>query len=112
MASPIIKSADKQDAKSFLAELKANQSDVEKEKIQRYFRAEAGAKRKDKFMGIRMGTLFEISKRYTEMPVDDLEKLLESPIHEVRAGAVSIMNQAAKIKKTSDKRRKELYDLY
>jgi 3-methyladenine DNA glycosylase AlkD len=101
-----------QDAKSFLAELKANQSNAEREKLQRYFKVEPGAKEKDKFMGIRMGTLFSISKCFTDMPIRDLEKLLESDIHEVRAGAVSIMNQAAKIKKTSEARRKELFDLY
>lgn len=101
-----------QTAKAFLAELKANQSDREREKLQRYFKTEEGAREKDKFMGIRMGTLFAISKRYGEMPVKDLESLLESPVHEVRAGAVSIMNQAAKIRKTSESRRKEFYDLY
>jgi 3-methyladenine DNA glycosylase AlkD len=101
-----------QNAKSFIAELKAKQSDVEKIKLQRYFRPEPNAKEKDQFIGIRMGTLFAISKRYIDMPVKELESLLESPIHEVRAGAVSIMNQCAKIKKTDDTRRKELYGLY
>ena len=101
-----------QTAKSFLAELKKNQSDAERQKLQRYFKPEPGAKEKDQFMGIRMGTLFAISKLYTDMPVKELESLLESPVHEVRAGAVSIMNQAAKIKKTPEARRKELYDLY
>lgn len=101
-----------QTAKAFLAELKANQSDKEREKLQRYFKPEPAAKEKDLFMGIRMGTLFAISKRYTDMSVKEIEKLLESHVHEVRAGAVSIMNQAAKIRKTSDARRKELYELY
>lgn len=101
-----------QTAKAFLAELKANQSDREKEKLQRYFKTEPGVKEKDQFMGIRMGTLFSISKKYGDMPIKDIESLLESPIQEVRAGAVSIMNQAAKIKKTPQARRKEFYDLY
>jgi 3-methyladenine DNA glycosylase AlkD len=105
-------SSPKQTARAFLAELKANQSDREREKLQRYFKPEAALKEKDQFMGIRMGTLFAISKRYVEMPVKDLESLLESPVHEVRAGAVSVMNQAAKIKKTPEARRKEFYDLY
>jgi 3-methyladenine DNA glycosylase AlkD len=107
---PIKLSAD-QSAKAFIAELKANQSDMEKQKLQRYFKAEPGQP-KDEFMGIRMGTLFAISKKFTDMPVKDLEKLLESKVHEVRAGAVSIMNQAARIKKTDEQRRKDLYDLY
>src|SRR5688500_5507244 len=107
---PVSPSPD-QSAKAFLSELESNQSDAEKQKLQRYFKQETGQP-KDEFMGIRMGTLFAISKRFTDMTVKDLEKLLESSTHEVRAGAVSIMNQAARIKKTSEERRKELYELY
>lgn len=103
--------APRQTAKAFMAELNANQSDVEKQKLQRYFKPQPGQE-KDQFMGIRMGTLFAISKRFTDMPVKDLEKLLESPVHEVRAGAVSVMNQAARLKNITESRRKELYDLY
>jgi 3-methyladenine DNA glycosylase AlkD len=46
------------------------------------------------------------------MPLSEIEKLLESPIHEVRAGAVSIMDWQARSKKISAERRKELFDLY
>lgn len=106
-----VKLSTDQSAKAFLAELKSSQSDAEKLKLQRYFRPEPGQP-KDEFMGIRMGTLFAISKKFTDMKVKDLEKLLESSVHEVRAGAVSIMNQAARIKKSTEERRKELYELY
>lgn len=46
------------------------------------------------------------------MPVSEIEKLLESPVHEVRAGAVSIMDKASRNKKLTESRRKEFYDLY
>ena len=46
------------------------------------------------------------------MPVDEIERLMESPIHEVRAGAMSIMGQCAKGKKCSEDRLEELYELY
>ena len=46
------------------------------------------------------------------MTPDEIEKLLESKIHEVRAGALSIMDKQARSKKTTPERRKELYDLY
>ena len=46
------------------------------------------------------------------MPLEEVEKLLESAIHEARVGAVSIMDYQARSKKTSEKRRKELFDLY
>ena len=63
-------------------------------------------------MGVKMGQLFELAKKYSEMPVSEIEKLLESDIHEVRAGAVSIMDKASRDKKTTEQRRKEFFDLY
>ncbi len=63
-------------------------------------------------MGMPMGTLFAVSKDFAGMSVGELEKLLESPVHEVRAGALSIMNKEAMSKRTSESRRKDLYDLY
>ena len=38
--------------------------------------------------------------------------MLESPIHEVRAGAISIMDKASRSKKISDTRLAEFYNLY
>jgi 3-methyladenine DNA glycosylase AlkD len=46
------------------------------------------------------------------MPPEEIEKLLESPLHEVRAGALSIMDKQARRKRTPESRRKELFDLY
>jgi len=66
----------------------------------------------DKIMGVRMGQVFALAKEFIEMPPAEIEKLLESPIHEVRVGAVSIMDWQARSKKTSAERRKELFDLY
>lgn len=66
----------------------------------------------DEFMGVRMGSVFETAKTFIDMPPDEIEKLLESAIHEVRAGALRIMGKQAARKKTSETRRKELYDLY
>src|SRR5260370_35534988 len=46
------------------------------------------------------------------MSVEQIEKVPGSPIHEVRAGAISIMDWQARKKKTPEARRKELFDLY
>jgi 3-methyladenine DNA glycosylase AlkD len=46
------------------------------------------------------------------MPSGEIERLLDSPVHEVRAGALSIMDKATRRKRTPDARRKELFDLY
>lgn len=66
----------------------------------------------DRILGVRMGQVFALAKGFVEMPLDEIEKLLESPIHEARVGAVSIMDYQARSKKTSDVRRKELFNLY
>lgn len=100
-------------AKEFIERLKALQSDVELKKIQRYFKSgdgEYGAG--DKFMGVKMGSLFVLAKEFAGMPVKELEKLLESPIHEVRAGAISIMDKESRNKKIDPKRLEEMYKLY
>ena len=100
-------------AKEFIERLKALQSDAELEKIQRYFKSEKGQYGAgDKFMGVRMGSLFTLSKEFIGMPIAEIEKLLESPIHEVRAGACSIMNYQGRNNKTPENYRKELFDLY
>ena len=100
-------------AAEFTRRLKALQSDDELRKIQRYFKpGDTKQSKDDYFIGVRMGSIFELAKEYADMPVTEIEKLMESPIHEVRAGAMSIMGQCAKGKKCSDDRLKELYELY
>lgn len=100
-------------AAQFVRELKAHQSATELAKIQRYFKSgegEYGAG--DKFIGVRMGQVFALAKEFIDMPLGEIEKLLESPIHEARAGALSIMGKQARDKKTTEEQRKELFDLY
>jgi hypothetical protein len=100
-------------AAQFVSRLKAHQSPDELKKIQRYFKSGEGQYSEgDEFMGVRPGQVFALAKEFIDMPPDEIEKLLESPVHEVRVGAVSIMDWQARSKKTPESRRKELYDLY
>ena len=66
----------------------------------------------DAIIGVRMGQVFALAKEFIDMPLDEVEKMLESPIHEMRVGAVSIMDFQARSKKTTAERKKELFDLY
>ena len=66
----------------------------------------------DAILGIRMGQVFALAKEFIDMPLEEVETMLESPFHEMRVGAVSIMDFQARSKKTTDVRRKELFDLY
>jgi 3-methyladenine DNA glycosylase AlkD len=100
-------------AAQFVKRLKAHCSAEELKKIQRYFKSGEGEYGEgDEFIGVRMGQVFELAKEFIEMPLSEIETLLESPIHEARAGGLSIMGKQARSKKTSDERRKELFDLY
>jgi 3-methyladenine DNA glycosylase AlkD len=59
-----------------------------------------------------MGQVFALAKEFMDMEPGEIEKLLESPVHEARTGAVSIMDFQARNKKISAERKKELFDLY
>jgi len=68
--------------------------------------------RRDRVPTIRMGQIFALAKECMNMPPAEIEALLESPIHEVRVGAVSIMDWQARSRKTTAERRQALFDLY
>jgi hypothetical protein len=100
-------------AVEFVKKLKTYRSPDELKKILRYFKSGTGEYGEgDEFIGVRMGQVFALAKEFIEMPPGEIEKLLENPIHEVRAGGCSIMDKQARSKKTPGERRKELYELY
>lgn len=100
-------------ARQFVEQLKTLQSDTELKKILRYFKSGAGEYGEgDQFIGVQMGKVFALAKTFMEMELKEIEKLLESPIHEARTGAVSIMDFQARSKKTTAARKKELFGLY
>jgi 3-methyladenine DNA glycosylase AlkD len=102
---------EKPTAKAFLERLKASATAAEQKKYERYFPL-AERKNGDTFIGVRMGTVFELARAFIAMPPREIEKLMESDIHEARAGAMSIMAKQYAEKKTTVERRQELYDLY
>jgi hypothetical protein len=100
-------------AEQFVRELTAQQSAEELRKIQRYFKSGEGDYGEgDVFIGVRMGDVFKLAKQYVDMPPGEIERLLESPLHEVRAGGCSIMAKQTARKSTPESRRAELYALY
>src|SRR5215213_2551702 len=61
---------------------------------------------------VGMGQVFGLSKELMDMAPDEIERLLESPDHLSRVGAVSVMDWQARSKRTADDRRRELFELY
>jgi predicted 3-demethylubiquinone-9 3-methyltransferase (glyoxalase superfamily)/3-methyladenine DNA glycosylase AlkD len=99
-------------AERFVKRLKAYRSPEQIKQYGRYFKPGKGDYGDgDVFIGVRM-QVFDLAKEFIEMPPSEIEKLLESPIHEVRVGALSIMDKQARSKKTPEGLRKELFDLY
>ncbi len=100
-------------ANEFIRRLHLKRSDAELKKYERYFKFSAERPlRNDKFIGVRMGHVFDLAKEFLPMPVKEIEKLMESGVHEVRAGAMSIMGKSASAKKVTPERLQELYELY
>ncbi len=97
----------KLNADEFLKRLKALRSPAVA-KSHSHLAADEGSS----ILGVRMGQVFALAKDFIDTPLGEVEKMLESPIHEMRVGAVSIMDFQARSKKTTSERRKELFDLY
>ncbi len=95
-------------AAEFTRQLQSFQSDDELRKIQRYFKNGDA----DHFIGVRMLHVFTLAKAFIDLPPAEIEELLESPVHEARAGALSVMSKQAARKSTPEAHRTELFDLY
>lgn len=64
----------------------------------------------DRFIGITMPMLRKICKKYKNLPLKDLQFLLDSEIHEFRMAAVVIMSDTYKA--SEDGQKKKLFELY
>ncbi|MFS0751758.1 DNA alkylation repair protein [Oceanobacillus sp. 1P07AA] len=96
-------------AKEFIKELEKHRNEEDVEKMKRFFKNSDSS---TLCLGLHMRTVFQIAKQFIEMPLIEVEKLLNSFYYEVRMGAVSIMDFQAKRKQISGSQRKSLFDLY
>jgi 3-methyladenine DNA glycosylase AlkD len=94
----------------FLAQLNSLQNPVELQNVQRFFYSEDGVE--SNFIGVRMASLFALAKEFIQMPLEEIETLLQNEYYEARMGAVCIMTFQARAKKTTAEQKKALYDLY
>jgi 3-methyladenine DNA glycosylase AlkD len=59
-----------------------------------------------------MGEIFALAKEHMDMPLPEIEALLESANHLARVGAVSVMAFQARRRKTPEAQKQALFDLY
>jgi len=79
--------------------------------LERFFKTKKGQYAAgDVFIGVTVPANRAVCKKYKDMSLAEIERALESPIHEVRLAAVIIM--ADQTKKGSELLKKALYDLY
>ena len=99
--------------KQFLLALKEIADPARVHEVTRYFHPDPNAgSSNNKILGVSIGKIFPIAKKFADMPLTDVEKLLDSPYYEVRLGAVSIMDFQARAKRITPEQRKALFDLY
>jgi 3-methyladenine DNA glycosylase AlkD len=97
-------------ANQFIEELKSYRSDSEVKKIRRYFKDDDSENR---IIGVRMKQTFDLAKEFSsEMSLEEVETLLESPFYEARMGAVSVMDFQVRSKSASEEYRGERFELY
>jgi 3-methyladenine DNA glycosylase AlkD len=81
--------------------------------IGRFFKTyKGGYSEGDVFIGAKVPLIRAVCKKYKDMSLAEIERALESEVHEIRFAAVIIMANQAKSKQTSEALKKALYELY
>lgn len=76
-------------AENFIRELEEHKNKYDIEKMRRFFK---DSDPDTLCLGIQMRTVFQTAKTFMDMPLNEIEILLENSYYEVRMGAVSIMD--------------------
>ncbi len=100
-------------AERLVEDLVAHRSGDAARGMARYFETGPGEYGEgDVFLGVSVPTMLAVVKPFADLPPEQIEVLLESPLHEVRAAALAIMARQASLRRTREDRRRELFDLY
>lgn len=63
-------------------------------------------------LGVRMGTLFDVARRYTAMPLEEVDRLLDEPRYEPRLAAFCVLDFYVRRPRATDGEREARYLLY
>lgn len=78
-----------------------------------FFKTDAGSYGEgDIFIGITVPANRAIARRYLHLSPAELQPMLQSPIHELRLGALLCMVEQYKNKRTSESRKQDIFDAY
>jgi 3-methyladenine DNA glycosylase AlkD len=98
-------------ANDFKKELQKHASADDAAFLQQFFKTGEGQYGAgDVFVGVRVPATRAVCKRFRDMPLGEIKKLLASPVHEHRLGAVILLD--AQYKAGDDQTKQQVYDLY
>lgn len=98
-------------ADSVIIELKSQSNAIKAEFFLRFFKAGKGEYAEgDKFLGVTVPSQRTIAKKYKDIDLNEVEKLLKSEFHEARLTALLILTY--KYAKANDDLKKEIYKFY
>lgn len=63
-------------------------------------------------LGVRMGTLFDIAKRHQDLPLADVDRLLDEPAYEPRLAAFCVLDFQVRRRGITDTEREDRFRLY
>ena len=93
--------------------LNQHASDTDAIFLQRFFKTGPGEYGEgDLFIGLRVPQTRQICRDFFDLSIDQIEIMLESPIHEHRLAGLIIMSNQAKSKKFLTSHKESLYELY
>lgn len=93
--------------------LNQHASDTDAIFLQRFFKTGPGEYGEgDQFIGLRVPQTRQICRDFFDLSIDQIEVMLESPIHEHRLAGLIIMSNQAKSKKFPTSHKELLYELY
>lgn len=85
--------------------LRALASDVELAKVRKRLAVD------EEPLGLRMGDLFAVARTHRDLPLADVEALLDHPAYEPRLAAICILDFRAR-RRLDEGQRRELYEIY
>lgn len=92
-------------ARALVASLEALRSDEELATVRKRLAPDEEA------FGLRMRDLFDLAKAHTDLPLDEVGRLLDHPAYEPRMAAMCILDFRAR-RRLDDDQRRVLYELY